>query len=323
MEGTGPMEGSNSPTLEDGTDLRVARLEAQLTRCRADLRDVRAAEARCLALFEQSPLSIQVHGLDGRCRVTNPAHDRLWNVTCEQMAAWDPRTDPQLADAGVGAMFECAFAGEAQVVPAVWFDAARVAPGGKRAWVDTVAFPLRDEAGRVAEVAVVHQDVTALRRAERLARGQANVIAGTLERLAREPDLDAFIGHVLADVANQLGAAAGQVTTYDVEAGTLTAVAEIRDGQAAAAAMGGSVACQPGHFFDLLLAEDGPRRFDLDAEGDLFWPGALAFHRAEGHRCVLAVPLLVGPRKRAGRGSRGQDAPVAFRLRPLRGWAAM
>ncbi len=184
------------PTFEDGTDLR----------------DARAKQTRYRRLFEQSPLSIQMHGPDGRCRAANPAHDWLWNVSCEQMAAWDLRSDPQLADAGVGAVFERISAGEAQVMPAVWFGAARVAPGGRRTRVDTVAFPLRDEAGQVAEVAVVHQDVTALRRSERLARGQADVIAGTLDRLARGPDLDAFIGHVLAGVAKQRGAAADDQT---------------------------------------------------------------------------------------------------------------
>ena len=44
MQGVGPMKGSNSSMLEDGTNPRIARLEAQLASCRADSQGLRAAE---------------------------------------------------------------------------------------------------------------------------------------------------------------------------------------------------------------------------------------------------------------------------------------
>src|SRR4029450_1564570 len=64
-----------------------------------------------------------------------------------------------------------AFAGEAVEIPAIQYDPNETLPGRTRhadplRWVSAVAYPLKDDAGRVREAIPVHQDIPALKRAE-------------------------------------------------------------------------------------------------------------------------------------------------------------
>jgi PAS domain S-box-containing protein len=131
---------------------------------------VRESEGRFRGLMEQAPFSIQVFAPDGRTLRVNRAWEDLWGVTLEQIADYNVLHDPQLETKGIAPYLRRAFAAEPVEIPAIPYDPNETIPGRTRhhdpvRWVSAVAYPLKDDAGRVREVILVHQDITARKRA--------------------------------------------------------------------------------------------------------------------------------------------------------------
>ena len=126
----------------------------------AHLREATAAEERFRALFEQSPLSVQVLEPSGRTLAVNRAWEALWGVSPADIPDFNVLTDPQLAAAGVTPLLRRAFAGEAVELPSVPFVPERGTHAGRTHWVRAVAAPVRDANGAVAQVVLVHEDIT-------------------------------------------------------------------------------------------------------------------------------------------------------------------
>jgi PAS domain S-box-containing protein len=132
---------------------------------------LRESEERFRGLMEQAPFSIQIFSPDGRTKRVNRAWEELWNATWEQIADYNILNDRQLEAKGVLPYIRRAFSGEAVSVPAVLYDPSEAIagrqydPAGLR-WVSAVAYPLKDDAGHLQEVVLVHQDITSRKRAE-------------------------------------------------------------------------------------------------------------------------------------------------------------
>jgi PAS domain S-box-containing protein len=131
----------------------------------------RESEGRFRALFEQAPFSVQLFTPDGRTIGVNRAWEELWGLRFEQLRDYNLLTDPQLEAKGVTPYLRRAAAGEAVAIPAIRYDPEETIPGRTRhadphRWVSAVAYPLKDPAGRVVEVVLVHQDITGQKRAE-------------------------------------------------------------------------------------------------------------------------------------------------------------
>ena len=147
----------------------------------AHLRQATAAEERFRALFEQSPLSVQVLAPSGKTVAVNRAWEALWGVDPADLPGYNVLTDPQLEAAGVTPLLRRAFAGEAVEIPPVSYVPDQGPYAGRARWVRTVAAPVRDANGAVAQVVLVHEDVTEATEArQRLER------AITAERLVAE-----------------------------------------------------------------------------------------------------------------------------------------
>jgi PAS domain S-box-containing protein len=128
-----------------------------------------ASERRFRTLVEQSPVSTQVFAPDGTTTLVNRAWEELWGTTLEQIGGYNILADPQLAENGVLPSIRRAFAGEPVAIPAVRYEPNRTIPGGSRVafrWVQAVIYPVKDEQGRVHEVVLQHEDITARRAAE-------------------------------------------------------------------------------------------------------------------------------------------------------------
>jgi PAS domain S-box-containing protein len=126
---------------------------------------------RFRAILEQSPLSIQIMSPDGRTVRVNRAWEELWGVTLEQLAGYNMLEDEQLVEKGIMPYIRRAFAGEPVEIPSICYDPEATLPhltrhAEPRRWVKAVAYPIKDEAGRVREVVLMHEDITARVMAE-------------------------------------------------------------------------------------------------------------------------------------------------------------
>lgn len=157
------------------------RAQAEIAERRRVEASLRLSEARFRAVFEQSPLSIQLLGPDGLTRAVNTAWEQLWGLTLDQLAQYDMLADRQLEAAGILPLLRRAFMGEAVFLPVTRYDPDRtIATGSRHAdptrWVSAVAYPVKDADGAVQEVVLVHQDITEARRQqERLQDSEARL----------------------------------------------------------------------------------------------------------------------------------------------------
>ena len=153
---------------------------------------LRESENRFRALMEQAPFSVQIFAPDGSTLGVNRAWSELWGVTLEQIEGYNILRDPQLEARGVLAYVRRAFAGEAVEIPPIEYDPNETIPGKTRhadpvRWVAAVAYPLKDDAGQVREVVLVHEDITAQRRAEQAVHDEQEklrMLADTIPQLA-------------------------------------------------------------------------------------------------------------------------------------------
>jgi PAS domain S-box-containing protein len=153
---------------------------------------LRESEGRFRSLMEQAPFSIQVFAPDGRTLRVNRAWEELWGVTLEQIADYNILEDRQLEAKGLLPFIRRAFAGETVAVPAIQYDPNETLPDRTRhqdpkRWVSAVAYPLKDAAGQVREVVLVHDDITASKGAEaarRESEDKLRLLADTIPQLA-------------------------------------------------------------------------------------------------------------------------------------------
>ena len=162
---------------------------------------LRESESRFRALMEQAPFSVQVLSPDGRTVGVNRAWSELWGVTLDDIADYNVFADAQLEAKGVLPHLRRAFAGEAAALPAIRYDRnatlPHLAPNDHPVrWVSAVAYPLKDGAGVVREVVLVHDDITERRRAEsalRESEEKLRLLANTIPQLAWMANPD---GHI-------------------------------------------------------------------------------------------------------------------------------
>ncbi len=127
------------------------------------------SENRFRAMMEQSPLSIQIFTPAGYTQDVNRAWEKMWGIKREALAQYNVLHDKQLIANGVMPYIEKAFAGEATEVPAVFYDLLKneeVSSSGRKFWVRSYIYPLKNAAGDVQEVALIHEDINERKLAE-------------------------------------------------------------------------------------------------------------------------------------------------------------
>lgn len=176
---------------------------------------VRVSETRFRTQFEQSPVSMQILSPDGWTLRVNRAWEKLFGLTLADVAGYNMLEDRQLIEKGIMPYVLKGFAGDATTIPPVLYDAAQTFAAGRECWTQSFIYPVKDETGCIREVVLIHQDVTALKRAEQLARQQTEALTRTLNFLAIEPELDKFLGQVLTTITEQLNAPSSTLWFYD------------------------------------------------------------------------------------------------------------
>ncbi|HEY1890939.1 MAG TPA: GAF domain-containing sensor histidine kinase [Steroidobacteraceae bacterium] len=132
-------------------------------------------------------------------------------------------------------------------------------------------------------------------RVAELAKANA-VIRGNLERLASEPDLHSFLGHVLLEATRQFDAASGAVVVSKDSLQQWRIAAHVRDGRIEEPPYPISVPINGSSFGDRFTTPSEPMYLDVEEQSEEFWPGMLAFHRQEGYAGTVVYPLVFGSR---------------------------
>lgn len=162
----------------------IATVAAELRQSETALR---ASEIRFRTLVEQSPLSIQILALDGHTLQVNRAWEQLWGVSADHVQPYNILKDAQLQTSGVMDSIQKAFAGASSIVPPILYDPGKSVPPGVVAapprWVQAHIYPVKDAAGVVREVVVMHEDITQRQESE-LALQRANTRLGFLYNLS-------------------------------------------------------------------------------------------------------------------------------------------
>ena len=121
---------------------------------------LRESEIRFRAIFEQSPLAIQIVDAESVPRMSNRSWVKLWGQT----SASSVDTHSILTKIGAESLLTEGLAGRSLEIPAIHV-AAEGDPSEGR-WVHGYAYPIRGQDDSVPEVVLVHEDITERKRIE-------------------------------------------------------------------------------------------------------------------------------------------------------------
>jgi PAS domain S-box-containing protein len=164
--------GMVTPLLDEAGNLRgFVKVARDNTRRMRNEEKVQVSETRFRTLIEQFPLSLQILSPDGRTSQVNRAWEELWGVRFEQIQDYNMLEDEQLVAKGVMPYIRKGFAGEATAIPPIMYDPNETIPNRTKykepqRWVRAFIYPVKDEAGRVREVVLMHEDITEQKHVE-------------------------------------------------------------------------------------------------------------------------------------------------------------
>jgi signal transduction histidine kinase len=133
-------------------------------------------------------------------------------------------------------------------------------------------------------------------REERVAElAKANAVIRTnLERLASEPDLHAFLGHMLLETGRQFEAASGSIVVSKPALNEWRVLAHVRNGQLEPPMFAASMPFAGSPLTEFFGRSSKPAYINLEHTNWEIWPGDLEYHRREQHVSVLIYPLVFG-----------------------------
>jgi signal transduction histidine kinase len=132
-------------------------------------------------------------------------------------------------------------------------------------------------------------------RAQELARANA-AIRGSLERLASEPDMRGFLGHVVLEAARQLDAVSGFVMVLDDAPEDWRIVAYVDRGEVSVPREPVPAPFTPEALRELLRREGSLLQLDVERDAAYFLPESLGYLREHHLVSACLVPLVFGGR---------------------------
>lgn len=163
---------------------------------------LRISENRFRTLVEQSPFSTQVLSPEGYTLKVNRAWKKMWGINGDILADFCILDDPQLVEKGVMPYIKKAFAGESAEIPDIVYNPAENldAPGPENdRWVRSFIYPVKDEAGEIEEVILMHEDTTERIKAEKLTNTLDKISTICLQATDQEDLLSEVLNILLVD----------------------------------------------------------------------------------------------------------------------------
>ncbi|NOG45154.1 MAG: PAS domain S-box protein [Calditrichaeota bacterium] len=118
-------------------------------------------------LMSQSPLAIEVLDKDGILREVNKAWEELWQVKAEEVInKYSVFNNPLLEKMGMMDAISKSFQGDKIDLPDVFFDPQIAGMPGRKRWLQTKVYSLKDPDGAVKNVVLIHEDVTSRKNSE-------------------------------------------------------------------------------------------------------------------------------------------------------------
>ena len=296
-------------TSQAAISLDHARLYADLGRLNAALR---TSEERLQDIVDNTTAVIFVKDLDLHYLLVNSEFERRHQVQRDQIRG---KTDFDIHPYEVA---EAVRSNDRQVIEAgvpIQFEETVPSAEGERSYV-SVKFLLRDRTGKPYAVCGIATDITESKRAEAMqaaialerqlfAQQRATELAkanealrGCLDALASVPELDDFLGQVMAVITRHLGAVASTLRVLNLKQNTLPLELVFQDGRV----MSPDEAKYPETWRSLSLVEQRAATFLdqpttvarlLDPHSPI--PEALRFYLLGlGIKTLLIIPLTLG-----------------------------
>ncbi len=155
--------------------IQLEQTRLTLARERRQRRIAQIGQSRYKALLKANPISTQILNQEGRTLEVNHAWEIFWGIRLEDDPSYHHSLfeNQQLHDTGVIEFFTRALSGEELIGPPTLYDPSQHTPGGQVRWIRTRATPVRGTNGKVREVIVLHEELSALEQEQAVKRLRA------------------------------------------------------------------------------------------------------------------------------------------------------
>lgn len=150
-------------------EVRRARHLAEERR-RIAVEQLLLSETRFRLLVEQSPLSTQVLGPDGKTVQVNRAWKKMWGLELQDVQGQPIFDSEELLAEELKSYLGLAFAGETVTVPPIKSVPRRGDYAGRELWTRSIIYPVKHTDGAICEVVLIHEDITERKVAEEALR---------------------------------------------------------------------------------------------------------------------------------------------------------
>jgi len=119
------------------------------------------------AIFEQSPLSIQVFDKNGLTINVNRAWSELWQQSPDEVIGKYNILEGEARKTGLSDFITAALDGESDFLPVFEYESGLKGEAGSQRFLKCVIFPVKDVDHNVHKIVLMHEDITAQKQAEK------------------------------------------------------------------------------------------------------------------------------------------------------------
>ena len=177
-------------------------------------------------LMEQSPVSIQIHDLDGKLSDSNAAYARLYGLSetalVELYQHYSVLKDGQAERIGLMDCIRKPFAGEEVTFPSYRYNSSDTLEAlniesseARECWIQTRGFPVRNDQGEVMKVVFISMDISDAKEAEEVLerqRGKLKDLASQLT-ITEERERQRIAGELHDEVGQNLASSRLQIAS--------------------------------------------------------------------------------------------------------------